>query len=51
MLVKGSTIALKTMVGGSPPISRNSRNLPELNGQFLGFREMVKLTRKGKLTN
>ena len=51
MPAKGTTIALKTMVGGSPPISRNTRELLENNGQFLWFRETVKLTRMGKLTN
>ena len=48
MPTKGTTVALKTMVGGSPSIPRNTRGLPELNGQFLRFGEMVKLTRMGE---
>ena len=48
MPVKGTTLALKTMVGGSPPVSRSTRGLLELNGQFLRFRETVKLIRMGE---
>ena len=51
MSTKGTTLALKTIVGDSLPVSRNTKVLPELNAQFLRFGEMVKLTRIGKLTN
>ena len=51
MSVKGTTLALKTMVGDSLPISRNTKVLLELNAQFLRFEETVKLIRIGKRTN
>lgn len=39
---KGTTIALTTVVGICPAISENSRQLPELKGQCIGFGEMLK---------
>ena len=50
MSAKGSTVAIRTVVGNcpAPPILGTPEDFQDLNGQFLGFREMVKLTRMGK---
>ena len=47
MSAKGSTVAMKAMDRGCPPFLGRPEGLWKLNGQYLGFRETVKLTRKG----
>ena len=49
MSAKGSTIARKTMA--VLPFLGTPEDFQELNSQFLGFREMVKLTRMGEFIN
>ena len=45
MSVKGSTVAMKAVVGGSrPSFLGTPEDFQALNGQFLGFGEMVELT-------
>lgn len=46
--MKGSTVAVKTMVGGCLQFLGTPEDLWELKGQFLMFGEMVKLTGKGE---
>lgn len=51
MSVKGSTVAMNLQLGAIPLFLGILEGFWDLNGQFLGFGKMVKLTRRGKLTN
>lgn len=51
MSAKDSTITVEAVVGGFPPILGTPEGFQKLNGQFLGFIEIVKLTGRGKLIN
>lgn len=51
MSVKGSTIALKAVIGGFPPVSRNARGLPWAQRSNLTLGEIVMLNGRGELTD
>ena len=50
MLVEESTVAVNLWLGAIPPFLGIPEGFWDLNSQFLGFGETVKLTRMEKLT-